>query len=135
MSRLGPVEVSKCWKIVEFSKILIKTKNCKKFCKVQTASRLKEVIHPPLLNLNPHQIKPYYMSVTNFSNRDIKKYTNICFQSASRVQFLGVKKYCSANIFSDTKQKHVYWKICKARNVFGSVAQVYYFQYQVSWGL
>ena len=34
-------------KIVEFSKISIKMKNCKTFCKVQTVSRLKETIQPP----------------------------------------------------------------------------------------
>ena len=37
----------------------------------------------------------------------IQKYTDICIQSASRMQFLGVKKWCSANDFSDTKQKYV----------------------------
>ena len=52
----------------------------------------------------------------------------LCFQ----VQLLGVKKGCSANIFSDTKQKHVFWKICKFRNAFDFVAGGYYFQCQVS---
>ena len=59
------------------------------------------------------------------------KYTGICFQSASSMQFLGVKKWCSANISSDTKQKHVCWKICKVRKVFGCAAGAYYFQCQV----
>ena len=36
------IEVSKCLKIVEFSKISIKIKNCKTFCKPQTANRLKK---------------------------------------------------------------------------------------------
>ena len=36
----------------------------------------------------------------------MQKYTDICFQTASRMQFLGVKKWCSATVFSDTKQKH-----------------------------
>ena len=43
------------------------------------------------------------------------------------MQFLAIKKWCSANIFSDTKQKHVWWKICKVRKVFGCVAGAYYF--------
>ena len=41
---------------------------------------------------------------------DIQKYTDICFQSASRMQFLGVQKWRSANVFSKTKQKYVCWK-------------------------
>ena len=37
--------------------------------------------------------------------------------------------------FSDTKQRHVCWKIySKVRNDFGCVAGAYYFQFQVSWG-
>ena len=32
--------------IVELSKITIKMKNCKTFCKAQTASHLKEIIQP-----------------------------------------------------------------------------------------
>ena len=31
------------------------------------------------------------------------------------MQSLGVRKCCSANIFSGTKQKHVCWEICKVR--------------------
>ena len=41
------MEVSKCWKIAEFPKISIKTKNCKTFYESQTASRHKEIIQPP----------------------------------------------------------------------------------------
>ena len=54
-------------KIVEFSKISIKIKNCKSFCKAQTANRLKkfaQVTHPPPPHSTPHQIKPYYVSGT-----------------------------------------------------------------------
>ena len=51
------------------------------------------------------------------------------------MQFLGVTKWCSANAFSDTKQKHFCWKICwKVRKIFGCVPKAYYFQCQVSWG-
>ena len=32
---------------------------------------------------------------------------------AFKMQFLGVQKWCSANVFSDTKQKYVCWKNCK----------------------
>ena len=41
------MEVSKCWKIVEFPKISIKIKNCKAFYEVQTLGDLKEIIQPP----------------------------------------------------------------------------------------
>ena len=40
-----------------------------------------------------------------FYYEDIQKYTGICFQSNSRMQFLRVKKGCSAIVFSDTKKK------------------------------
>ena len=38
--------------------------------------------------------------------------------SARKMHFLDVKKWCYANNFSDYKQKHVCWKICKVRKVF-----------------
>ena len=47
---------------------------------------------------SPHQIKPYYVFGTK-TYGDIKKYTDICYQSASRMRLLGVKKWCSANVF------------------------------------
>ena len=47
-------EVSKCWKIVEFTKISVKMKNCKTFYKAQKSSRLNKIIQ---LLPNPlHQI-------------------------------------------------------------------------------
>ena len=69
-----------------------------------------------------------------FSYGDMQKYADICFESTSRMQFWSVRKGCSANVFSDTKQQHNCWKICKVRKVFGCVAGAYYFQCQVSWG-
>ena len=51
-----------------------------------------------------------------------EKYTDICFQSASRMRFLGVKKWSSANVISGTKQNHV---CC--------IAIAYCFRCQVSW--
>ena len=38
-------------KIVEFSKVSIKMKNYKTFCKAETASRLKKIIQPVLENV------------------------------------------------------------------------------------
>ena len=46
------------------------------------------------------------------------------------MHFLGVKKwYCTiyAIVFSDTKQRHVCWKIFKVKKVFGYVAGAYIF--------
>ena len=40
------MEVPKCWKIVQFSKILTKMKNCRTCYETQTVSRLLEIIPP-----------------------------------------------------------------------------------------
>ena len=58
------MEVLKCWKKVEFPKILVKIKNCKTFYGAQTASSLKEIIQPnpsppSLPQPTPYQIKSY----------------------------------------------------------------------------
>ena len=55
------MKVSKYWKIVEFRKIPIKTKNCKTFYDTQTARRLEEIIQPssplpPQLSISPDKI-------------------------------------------------------------------------------
>ena len=129
------MEVSKCWKIVEFPKIPIKMKNCKTFHEVQTASRLKEIIQSlPNLTCPPPKknIKSYYVSGTEtFLRRyteifrQIQRYTDISLQSQEMVQ-------CKCFFWHQTKK--VCWKISKVRRVFGFVAGAYYFQCQVSWG-
>ena len=126
------MEVWKCWKIVEFPKISIKIKNCKTFYEVQTARRVKEIIQP-LHHPFPQPDKILHFWRKKISYEDIQKYTDTCFEIASRMRFLDVKKWCSANAFSDTKQKNLGRKICEVREVFGCVARAYYFQYQVSW--
>ena len=68
------MEVLKCWKIVEFPKISIKMKNCKTFYEAQTAISLKEIIQPPPLHPQPHQIKSYYVCGTKSS---LRIYTDI----------------------------------------------------------
>ena len=70
----------------------------------------------------------------NFLRWYAEIYRHLLSKSFKNMQFLGMKNWCSANIFSDIKQKNVGWKICKVRKVFGCVARAYYFQYQVSWG-
>ena len=64
--------------------------------------------------------------------KNIQKYTDICFQSDSRMQFLDVKKWSSTNVFSDTKQKHLSWEICQVKKFFDFVSGANYFQCQVS---
>ena len=128
------MEVSKFWKKFEFSKASIKIKNCKIFYEAQTSSCFKEIIQAPSPTL--HQITFCYISLSKKLlieiYRNIQKYTNIWFQSALRFQFLGVQKWYSTNVFSNTKQKHVSRKIPKVRKVFGVVSRVYYVQCQVS---
>ena len=55
---------------------------------------------------SPSQAPPIFLVI----NIEI----DICFQIASRMQLLGVKKWCSANIFSDPRQKDVCWKFVKS---------------------
>ena len=54
----------------------------------------------------------------------MQKYADNCFQSTSKMQFLGRKEWRSANV------KHVCWKIFKVRKVFDCIARAYYFQCQ-----
>ena len=77
-------------------------KNCKTFYEAQTVSYLKEIIQPLP---NPPPII-YYLTTSleqRVSYKDIQKYIGICFQSVSRMQLLGVKKWCSAKVFFDNK--------------------------------
>ena len=99
------MEVSKCWKIVEFTKISIKMKNCNTFYEVKKTSHLDEIIQPP-----PNHLPSERILLCLF----VRRYTEInghllskCFKNA----VLGVKKWWSANVFSDNRQKHVCWKI------------------------
>ena len=134
-------------------KISIKMKDCKTFCKAQTASHLKETIQPPRIPPPPKEIyrnmmvkhfarckqqaalkKLFSLSPSHprptTTKGDTWNYTDICFQSASRIQFLGVTK--QSKYFSGTKQKHVCREICKVRKIFGCVVVAYYFHCQVS---
>ena len=95
-------------------------KNCKVFYEASAATHLKEIIQLPP-NPPPTRLNLTKSLEQNFSYGDIQKYTDICFQSASRMQFWSVKKWCSANVFSDIKQKHACWKTCKVREVFGCI--------------
>ena len=74
------MEVSKCWKIVEFPGISIKRENCKTFYEVQTVGRNCSASSQP----TPHQIKYYYVSKI-FLRRytEIYRYLlSMCFKNA-----------------------------------------------------
>ena len=100
-------ELLKCWKRVEFPKISIKMKNCKTFCEAQTASRLMEIVQPPT-KPNPTQKNLTTSLEQKFSYGDIQKYMDICFQRASRIEFLSVKKWCSANFL--TRNRNTFFR-------------------------
>ena len=72
------IKLSKHWKIAEFPKISIEMKNRKTIYKAQTASRLKS-----FFSLSPSFIPPDKI-LLRLWNKDIQKYTVICFQSSSR---------------------------------------------------
>ena len=71
-----------------------------------------------LATMLPLKSKSYLVQilVQKFPYRVIQRFTGICIQIASRMQFLCVNKWCSANVFSDTKQKYVFWKVWKVRS-------------------
>ena len=90
-------------KIIEFSKITIKIKNCKTFCKAQTVSRLKEIIQP-LLSHTPPDKSSRRLWNKNFLKeiyRNIETFTFKVFQECS---FQPSRNGAvQINIFSDTK--------------------------------
>ena len=110
-------------------------KNCKTFYETQTASHVKEIVQIPPPLSPPHQIKVYYVSGTKIFLWRYKKYTDICFQSASRMQFLECSSRASRNgavqMFFLTRSD-VCWEICKVKKVSGCVARAYFFQRCVS---
>ena len=79
------------------------------------------------------------------SFRDIQKYTDVCFQTASRMRLLGVKKGAVQMFFFHNKHKHVCWKICKVRkktvhsNVWTNIKmlefQIWHFESFIFWSL
>ena len=57
-----------------------------------------------------------------FLNRDLQEYTNICFPSALPLGMRTYSSWMSADVFSDTNQKHVFacccvWQECIFYNV------------------
>ena len=70
-------------KIVEFLKISIKMKNCKTFCKAQTANRLKKYIQSPPFHPRPDKTllhlgdkisyKEIYKNIQTFAFKVLQK--------------------------------------------------------------
>ena len=117
---------------LNFQKFQLKWKIVNHFTKIKQRIVFRKLFNVP--PTHPHQIKPFYVFRAKFCYRYIHKYTDICFQITSRMQFLDLRKWCSANVISDTKQNNVCWKYFKIRKVFGCIAGAYSFQCQVSWG-
>ena len=106
------MEVSKRWKMVEFSKIWIKMKNCKTFCEDQTAIRVKEIIKP-LYHPSPEPEKILLRLWNRYFLTEIYRYIQtFAFKVLEECSSLGSKND-AVQMFSDTKQKSVDWKIRK----------------------
>ena len=76
-----------------------------------------------------NQTNTRYKSPTSlkqtFSYRDVQEYTDICFPSASRMQFLSFQKWCSANVFFLSSTRNMCpGKFVKQLRFFGCVARV-----------
>ena len=65
-------------------------KNCETFYEAQTASHVKEIVQTSPTAPHPTRYDFTTSPEQKFSYGDKQKYTDICFQSASRIQFLGV---------------------------------------------
>ena len=101
------MEVSKCSKIVEFTKISIKMKNCKIFYEAQKTSRR----YADFISSDKVLLRLFLRIYTEVKGYLLSK----CFKNV----VLAVKIRWSENAFSDTKQKHVYCKIfSKFRKLF-----------------
>ena len=94
-------------------------KNCKTLHKTQIASCLKETIQtpPPPPPPPPPQPIPIRLNLTASLEQ---KFLAEIYRNTQTLAFKGLQecrmqKWCSTNVFSDKKQKHVCWKICKVR--------------------
>ena len=70
---------------------------------------------------NKNFLTEIYRNIQTFAFKVLQK----CSSWASR-------NGAAQMFFSDSEQKHAWWKICKVRKVFDCVARAYYFQCQMS---
>ena len=86
----------------------------------------------------PPSPNPPYKILQRFLNKNPLNQIDTNIQTFASKVLQECSSWVSRNgavqmFFSDTNQKHVSWKICKVRKIFGSVSGAYYFQCQVSW--
>ena len=105
----------------EFPKISIKMKNCKAFYRSKQQAALRKLFS---LSPSPPSIPPDKMLLRLWNKNFFKEISRIIHTFAFTV-FQECSSWASrnggVNVFSDTKQKHACWKICKRRKVFGCV--------------
>ena len=82
--------------MVEFPIISIKMKNCKTSYNAQTASRLKEIIQSPSTQRLRLWNKNFLTEISEVYRHLLSK------------RFLGVKKWCSSNVFFLTPNKNMH---------------------------
>ena len=83
------IEVSKCWKIVEFSKISIQMKHLKTLNGTHKTRRLNKLPSPPPPPTS-HTRQKLLVPLEKKIYGDIQEYTGIHFPSTSRMKFLDV---------------------------------------------
>ena len=112
-------------KLLNFQKFQLKWKIVKHFTRPKQRASLRKLFsHPTRQNLIASLEQVFW---TKFRSRNL---LSKCFKNAVPRR----KEMVQCKGFSDAKQKHTCWKICKVRKAFGSFLGAYYFQCQVSWG-
>ena len=98
-------------------KFSLKWKIVKHFIRPKQQATWKKLLSLP--QTHPHQTKSCYFSGTKvFLQRYTETYRHLlskCFKDAVP----GRQEMVQYNFFSDTKQKHVFWKTFKVRKAFG----------------
>ena len=96
------IEASKCWKIVESTKISIKMKNCKTFCEAQKRAVLMKLFSfsPTHTPSDKILLRLFFRRYTKINEHLLSK----CFKNA----VLGVKKRWSANVFFLTPKRNMF---------------------------
>ena len=114
------MEVSKCWKTVQFPRISVKMKNFKTFPEAQTASRLKEIIQSPNRWKLPKSIEQNFLTeiYRNIKTFNFQLLWGCCSWTSrnSTVAMFFLRKL--------DNQKHVCWKICEVSKNFCCVVGV-----------
>ena len=82
-------------------------KNCQTLYEAQTASHFKEVIQPPPPNPPPSDKTLLRLWNNNFLTEIYRNIKTCAIKVLQECGVLDVKKWCSANVFSGTKQKNV----------------------------